>query len=353
MSNPTSSQRLVLVTGATGSQGGAVARELLAQGFPVRALTRHPESEKAKALAAQRTGIPADRILISATHTHTAPSAMACLGTEADANYVPFLRNQLVEAVAAAQANLQPARIGFARADAAAFTALRRWIRRPDRLGEDPFGNPTVRANMHAARVWDDVTGEAGPKDPELTLIALQTRDGRPLGVLGNFSMHYFSDTPLSADYFGLFAEGLKQRLDPAGKFVGAMSHGCSGDIYRVDYRIPEKDRPKPTIEEYANGLIEIAVQAYGTIQYRTDPVLAMAEQRLTLKYRVPDKQRLEWAQRVVAAMGERLPKTTPEVYAREQILLHERQQTEVVVQALRLGDIAIATSPCETSFNW
>jgi uncharacterized protein YbjT (DUF2867 family) len=42
---------LILVTGATGTQGGAVARELLARGFPVRALTRNPEQPAARALA--------------------------------------------------------------------------------------------------------------------------------------------------------------------------------------------------------------------------------------------------------------------------------------------------------------
>jgi hypothetical protein len=51
----------------------------------------------------------------------------------------------------------------------------------------------------------------------------------------------------------------------------------------------------------------------------------------------------------VVKEMGDRLPKTVPEVYAREQIVLHERQSTEIVLQAVRIGDIAIATTPNET----
>src|SRR5690606_7472106 len=76
---------------------------------------------------------------------------------------------------------------------------------------------------------------------------------------------------------------------------------------------------------------------------------LAMAEARLPLAYRVPDRQRLEWAQGIVEAMGDRIPRDTTEVYAREQVLLHERQSTEVVVQALRIGDVAIATTPTET----
>jgi len=42
---------VILVTGATGQQGGAVARELLAAGHNVRAMTRNPDSAAAKALA--------------------------------------------------------------------------------------------------------------------------------------------------------------------------------------------------------------------------------------------------------------------------------------------------------------
>lgn len=43
----------VLVTGATGQQGGALARHLLRRGYQVLALTRNPDSATAKALEAQ------------------------------------------------------------------------------------------------------------------------------------------------------------------------------------------------------------------------------------------------------------------------------------------------------------
>src|SRR3989475_3494428 len=43
----------VLVTGATGKQGGHLVRELLARGHAIRALTRKPESAGAAALAAR------------------------------------------------------------------------------------------------------------------------------------------------------------------------------------------------------------------------------------------------------------------------------------------------------------
>jgi uncharacterized protein YbjT (DUF2867 family) len=47
-----SSDRIVAITGATGRQGGAVARHLLADGWQVRALTRKPEGKPARKLAA-------------------------------------------------------------------------------------------------------------------------------------------------------------------------------------------------------------------------------------------------------------------------------------------------------------
>jgi uncharacterized protein YbjT (DUF2867 family) len=45
-----SDTNLILITGATGHQGGAIARELLAKGRKVRAMTRHPEGAKAAEL---------------------------------------------------------------------------------------------------------------------------------------------------------------------------------------------------------------------------------------------------------------------------------------------------------------
>lgn len=306
--------------------------------------------DEVKGIASKKTGISPAKILISATHTHSAPSCMGALGTNADPNYVPFLRGQLVQAIESASSRLEPAQVGFAKIDAAEYTALRRWIRRPDRIAKDPFGNFTVRANMHSANNWDDVTGESGPEDPDLSLISFQTKTGTPIAVLANFSMHYFSDRNISADYFGLFSEGLKSHIAPKSEFVGIMSHGCSGDIWRRDYRKPPEERnDKIPIYDYTNQLLALAMKAYKTIEYQPNPTVEMAEKRMTLKYRVPDLQRLEWAKNIVEEMGDRLPETTTEVYAREQVILHERRQADIVVQGLRIGDIGIATTPNET----
>jgi len=49
---PGGNKKIILVTGATGNQGGAAAARLLAAGWRVRPLTRDPASRAARALAA-------------------------------------------------------------------------------------------------------------------------------------------------------------------------------------------------------------------------------------------------------------------------------------------------------------
>jgi uncharacterized protein YbjT (DUF2867 family) len=53
MHEPLNQNKLILVAGATGKQGGAVTRHLLKNGFRVKALTRNSESLAAKQLAVQ------------------------------------------------------------------------------------------------------------------------------------------------------------------------------------------------------------------------------------------------------------------------------------------------------------
>ena len=202
------------------------------------------------------------------------------------------------------------------------FTALRRWIIRPDRMELDPFGNRSVRATMHAGRNWDNVTGESGPEDPELTMLCIQSRKGRPLAVLANFSMHYFAGVKaLSADYFGMFTENLKKRIPGTDdSFVGIISHGCSGDIWRRDYTLrdwktnPPKSEEQIKVDAYADGLAQRALRGFEKVHYRADLDLAMSEQRIKLRYRVPDAQRLEWARGVLQAKGDRPPKDRTDV---------------------------------------
>ncbi|MDP6545169.1 MAG: hypothetical protein QGH60_14375 [Phycisphaerae bacterium] len=304
--------------------------------------------DNAKALAAKATGIKPERMMISATHTHSAPSVMGALGTGVDEAYAKYLPGRIAKVIEQAVANLAPARIGWGVVRADKHTYCRRWIRRPDRMGTDPFGKRTVRAMMHPGYRNAAYIGPAGPVDTGLSLLSVQSPKGRPIALLANYSMHYFGSPAVSGDYFGRFAAEFA-RLAGAGStappFVAMMSQGTSGDLHWMDY---SRARRKIDIASYSRQLAKIAFDAYGKLEHHKSVPLAMAERKLKLRRRTPDEARLAWAKAIVAKMGDRKPRNRPEVYAREQIYLRDNPAVEMKLQALRIGDLGIVAIPCE-----
>jgi hypothetical protein len=304
--------------------------------------------DRAKEQASRQTGLPTNRMLVSATHTHSAPSAMGCLGSRVDPDYAASLPPKIAEAIAGAHRNLEPARVGWGTTDDWEHTFNRRWIRRPDRILNDPFGNPTARAHMHPGHQSPDAIGPSGPVDPGLSILSVQSRGGRPLALLANYSQHYYGSPLLSADYFGRFSQhvgALISASNPAPAFVGMMSQGTSGDLMWMDYGSPPRDIG---YDAYAREMAQRAFSIYHKIKYQDWVPLKMAERTLALDYRVPDEARLTWARKVAAGLEARLPQTLPEIYALEAVELYRRRHAELKLQALRIGDLGIAALPNE-----
>jgi putative membrane-bound dehydrogenase-like protein len=297
--------------------------------------------------AAEATGIPTERMLVAATHTHSAPSVMDfCLGTMRDEAYTAQFIPQVAEAIARAHERLEPALVGAAAVDAWDLTYSRRWVKRSDRIGTDPFGVASVRANMHPSSLTDSV-GPAGPVDPALTVLSVVRPDGRPIAVLANFSMHYLGAQDVSPDYFGPFAEAVERAVDrehPGSGCVAIMSQGTSGDLHQKTYDVDNPPRKCVFHEELAGR----AVAAMRGIRHAADAPLAMAQAELSLGRRVPDDGRLAWARRFEEARGDRRPKSMEEVYAMQAAWLHEHPRSSLLLQALRIGDLAITALPNE-----
>ncbi|MCZ6795649.1 MAG: neutral/alkaline non-lysosomal ceramidase N-terminal domain-containing protein [Planctomycetota bacterium] len=313
-------------------------------------------SDRAKAAAHERTGIPTSRMLVAATHTHSAPSAMSyCLGSQRDEAYAEQLVAGIAASIAQAHARREAARVGWAVVDAAKHTHCRRWIRRPDRVDVDPFGERTVRAMMHPGYQNPDYLGPAGPVDSGLSVLSVQSASGRPICVLANYSMHYFGGrSQVSADYFGIFARLLEERIAPStdgdngeasSPFVAVMSQGTSGDLHWMDY---SRSRRSVSIEQYASELAELAFGAYEKIEYHGDVELAMAQTELALRRRLPDEKRLAWANEINARRGDRRPRNRPEVYAEQAAWIHEHPVEKIILQAIRIGDLGITAIPNE-----
>jgi len=306
--------------------------------------------DRVKAAASKSTAIPPERMLISATHTHSAPPVMGALGTDANPEYAQFLEERLVRVIEGAVSRLAPARVGWIVVQDWEHTHCRRWILRPDRLRKDPFGDLTVRAHMHPGYQNPEFIGPSGPVDPDLSVLAFQTPRGRPVALLANYSMHYVGAGArvVSPDYYGPFVENLQQRIgaqDGERPFIAMMSQGTSGDQHWMDYNRP---RQEMTPQVYADAMARAAYEAYRRIEYRDWVPLRMREARLTLSRRAPGAERLAWARQLLAQRGGAAPRNQPEVYAREQLLLSAEPVRELKLQALRIGELGITAIPNE-----
>ncbi|MCA9158359.1 MAG: LamG domain-containing protein, partial [Planctomycetales bacterium] len=102
------------------------------------------------------------------------------------------------------------------------------------------------------------------------------------------------------------------------------------------------------TIAEFAEAVAKAAERGLSQIEYHDSAPLQMVEKKLPLDYRVPDAERLAWAEPIATQIEDDLPKSLPEVYAREALILHQRQRTELKLQAIRIGELTIATLPNE-----
>lgn len=301
--------------------------------------------DRAKEDAGKATGIPTARMLVSATHSHSAPSAMGCLGSRVDPRYAAFLPGRITAAIVGAVERLQPARVAWAQADDWEHTFNRRWIRRPDKMLTDPFGQQNVRAHMHPGHESPDAIGPSGPVDPQLSVLAVQRADGKPLALLANYSMHYYGSPLLSSDYYGRFARHVATMLGTDNSFVGIMSQGTSGDLMWMDYGAPKHEIG---YDAYAMEIARRVAEMIEKMKWLDSVPLKMAERTLQLSYRVPDAKRLAWAREVAAKLGDKIPQTQPEIYALESIYLHERPRTELKLQALSIGELGIAALPNE-----
>lgn len=311
--------------------------------------------DRAKKLAADALGWPADHILVAATHTHAAPGLVNIQQGAVDRWYADFVVLRIADAIRRAAARLAPAQIGWGSVQKPEHVFNRRWKVKANTAPANPFGetNEAVVTNPSAAQ---QVLEPAGPVDPELSILSVQHADGRPLAVLANYGLHYvggYAAASVSADYFGVFAERLgglldAERADPP--FVGIMSNGASGDVNNVNRRQPPERSPAwQKMQTVADDLAQATARASQTIQYRDTITLAVATRELELSVRRPEEDRLRWAREILKGVKDPNKLTRPQVYAEEAIALAQGpERISILLQTIRIGDLGIAAIPCE-----
>jgi neutral ceramidase len=189
----------------------------------------------AAARLVETTGIGADRLILSATHTHSGPANFygerqynvnASRVPGYDAAMVDFLVTRIVEAVQRATAELAPAELAWGDTSVAGVTRNRS----PEAFCRNPEGEPFCENGT--------MRDTAGAVDRRLVLLRVDqlTRSGRrPLGSYALFAMHGNTipslTTVFDGDVQSRVAKRLAQEADPLGRrTVHLLANAAGGD---------------------------------------------------------------------------------------------------------------------------
>ncbi|MBQ4517157.1 MAG: neutral/alkaline non-lysosomal ceramidase N-terminal domain-containing protein [Clostridia bacterium] len=181
------------------------------------------------------TGIPSDRVLINATHTHTGgglgdihdKSGADSLVYTPDEAYNDVLSRLVGDCGILAYHRLQPASAKMAKTDVHGISFIRNYVMKDGRILMNPgWQNP-------------DVVEPFGTLDPELGVLFFCDEQGNPIGAMVNYALHHdcVSSWPpctmYCSDYSGVMAKELKKTYGE--NFVTVFVNGCCGNINHFD----------------------------------------------------------------------------------------------------------------------
>jgi neutral ceramidase len=288
-------------------------------------VTRQVESE---------LGIPAKNVLITATHTHSAPGQQAAV-------YVP----KIVESVRLAKQRLAPARVGYG--NGASYINVNRNIIDPQ------------------TKRWWEGPNYDGPSDKTVAVVKFETLTGEPIAVYYNYAMHAVAAGQLdmiSADAPGTTSRYIEDSFDD--KIVALWSSGASGDQNPLYYQ-QTYDLREIRIKEYASRGIDISnsMPPGGQGLNKKDPTVAklMNQQKQMIVSmgqflgeevmhvmrgmgRMETSLKIDGRQKTVQCPGRQRTDTGPGTY-------RDAAPVDIRLGLLKIGDIAIGAVNAEV-FN-
>ena len=260
-------------------------------------------SGRARAEASAKTGIPAESILIAATHTHTGPLyggalrkhfhdlAVAKHGSDPceQVDYPAELAAKLVKVVAEASAAARPVSLAAGVCEQQGLSFNRRFHMK----------DGSVRFNPGA--VNPNIVRPAGPVDPQVGIVMVRdAAGGNPRAGIVNFALHL--DTVGGTKYHADFPYFIQQALREAWgeKFALLFGTGACGDINHVD--VMRKERLKT--ETIGRTLGETVAKA--DLKAVAEPALAVRREIVRAPLQTYDAERKAWAREAIRKVGTR-----------------------------------------------
>ena len=308
-----------------------------------------------------KAGIPAKRIFISATHTHTGPFVepedMFAAPEEPIHRYADFLGERLTDVVCMAMSDLKPARMGFCVGQA------------PDRVAY------IRRYKMKNGSTWTcppindpDILHPIGTLDQRVHVLRFD-REGAESIVLMNYGVH--ADTVngdlICSDWPGWTRRTIAKALDGTKCmcFVGAQGdvgsthvNPCGGDMNDTEISFDNEMKSPGMARFVGRALAGTILQVYDKVEYIDVDSIDIMEKAIQVDANIPDPADLPRAHLYKelhdAGKDDEIPFTAMElttVVAEATRMCHLENgpdQFELVLTGVRIGSVAMIGVPGE-----
>ncbi len=307
-------------------------------------------SARARKRASKETGIPAENILIAATHSHTGPlyfgalrkhlhdKAVAEHGSDPceKTDYPVKLARGIVRAIRKANAAAKPVHIeaGSAKQQGLAFNRRFHMKNGPVRF------NPGV-LNPNIDRV-------AGPIDPEVGIVFLRHAEtGDNIAALVNFALHLdtVGGSEYAADYPFYVEQALREKY---GKDLTLLyGTGTCGDINHID--VTKRERLKT--DYIGKTLAETVIAKAESLNTVAEPALAVRSEIVEVPLQRYGPEKIAQARENMKKVGTKELSFLEQVEAYKILAVEMRGSRTIPleVQVFRLSrDVAIVGLPGE-----
>lgn len=293
-----------------------------------------------QAVAATTHLVPRD-VIISSTHTHDGPDLFGLApGASRNQAYLDRLEGWLVDGAAEALRAARPARLGWAAGKA--HVGFNRRICWSD--GTHTMYGDTQRAEF---------AGLEGPDDPAHTVLFAVDADGRLIAVVHNNCCHATcieAATYASADFPGEARLRLREKLQQPLPVL--YLQGASGDIspWNMMARPPRYDKQQ-RLREVGSMLAAETARLIAEAQPTDAAALGHAWEDLRVEVRLPDEATLREALEI-EARGRPREQWDHVLKVDGALRLYRSFKDDptdtVSIHVVRVGELAIATNPCE-----
>ena len=240
---------------------------------------------------AEATGISADAVFISASHTHTGPMLTAALDDPLQKEYFCMVCHKMADAAMLALQDLKPARMGWGVGEAPNIAFVRRFRMKDGSVRTNPgVGNPEI---LHPI----------GDVDERVTVLRFDQEEGKSL-VLVHFSNHpdTVGGSMISADWPGFACKTVEQAIDNTACL---FFNGTMGDVNHVNVNAKDGDmndmfhdfddvaRGYGHARHMGNVVAGGVLQAFDKVQYVDVDTLRFAQKVIHVPANVPSAEEL------------------------------------------------------------